>query len=104
MTWDSAVNTVAHPVGSLIYLSTSKGTPLGMTPMYGARGLRRAWGKYKIAMAKTDHTEAGFVQEQYTISVFGHAARKDLDRRVPGITCLRHAIAYEGWNHAEPTV
>lgn len=103
VTWDASVNTVTHPVGSLIYLATSKGVPLGLTPMFGARGLRRAWGKYKIAMASTNHTEAGFVEEQYTMSVFGHGARKDLDGRVPGISVLRHAIAYEGWNHPTPT-
>ena len=99
----AAVNTADHPIGSLVYLANAAGVPLGATPLYGARGMRRAWGKYKIALAMTDHEEGGFVKEQFTMSVFGHAPRKDLDERVPGIVVLRHAIAYEGWNHPKPT-
>lgn len=104
VTWDSAVNTDVHPEGALIYLSTGKGVPLGITLMLGAAGLRRAWGKYKMALAYNNVIEGGFIKEQYTMSVFGHAPKRDLDKRVPGIIAVRHAISYEGWNHPTPTV
>lgn len=104
VTWNSTRNTQAHPSGALIYLSTPTGTPLGATPMFGACGLRRAWGKYKMALMKNlDTIEAGFIQEHYVVTVFGHAPRRDLGGAVPGITVLRHAIEYEGWNHPRPT-
>lgn len=103
VTWDADVNTEVFAEGALCYLATSYGTPLGASPFLGAAGLRRAWGKYKMALAYNNTIEGGFIKEQFTMSVFGHAPRKDFSGRVPGISVLRHAISYEGWNHPAPT-
>jgi hypothetical protein len=102
VTWDNAVNTDVHPEKALVYLANAKGTPLGITPMLGARAMRRALGKYRLKRSD-DTAEGQFIREKYIASVFGHAVRKDRSGRVPGIVLMRHAISYEGWNHPQPT-
>lgn len=101
VTWNASENTETHPEGSLIYLSTSRGVPLGATPMLGARALRRAIGKVRLALAY-DKQEGGFINESYVMSIFGHGVRKDLDGRVPAVLVMKHAISYEGWKHPRP--
>lgn len=97
VTWNSAVNTQVHPTGSLVYLSTNKGLPYGITPMLLKAALRRGYGKERNRRGQ-EGEEDDFITNVYVRTVFGQAPRKRVDGSIPGIVNLKHAIRYEGWN------
>jgi hypothetical protein len=97
LTWNSALNTDVHPIGSLVYLSTSRGKPLIATPMLTQRALRRGYGMERNKRT-TDEKEGGFGLYTYIRTVFGQSVRKRKDGRVPGVGVLIHTGSYEGWN------
>jgi hypothetical protein len=97
VTWDSAKNTVAHPVGSLIYLSNNKGLPLCVTPMFGRRAMRCGMGMWDN-FRHQDPKAQGMYNFLYIYSVFGHKCVQDFGGQTPNILNLIHTYKMEGWN------
>lgn len=95
VTWDAAVNTDAHPEGSMVILCSANGVPVGATLFLGACAARRGYGKFERQRAEQQH-EGGFIRDVYIQSVFGQAPRKDARGRAPGFVWMWHAINYPG--------
>jgi len=95
VTWDAAVNTDAHPLGSTILLCNSLGVPYGRTLMLAQRSARRGYGKWRNRRTEDQH-EGGFVRDIFITSVFGQAPRKDVRGRAPGYKILEHALQIAG--------
>jgi len=92
--WDKDKNTDAHPEGSLVFLASSYGVPIGYTIFLGACGMRRGIGKY--TRQRGEDRVDDFVTRTYIKSVFGQAPRLDARGRAPGYKTLCHAINYPG--------
>jgi hypothetical protein len=97
VTFNSSIHTEDFAVGSLCYLSTSRGLPLFATPMLLQRAIRRGYGMERNKRTE-DTDEGGFGNYTYLRSVFGQNTRHDKDGRVPGVAVLLHTGVYEGWN------
>lgn len=95
VTWDASVNTDAHPIGSSIVLTNSKGVILGRSLMMGQRCARRGYGKWRNRRTEDSH-EGGFVRDIFITSVFGQEPRKDVRGRAPGYKVLEHALQVAG--------
>ena len=102
VTYSASVNTETFVPGSLIYLSTSKGVPIGRTIGMYKRAMRRAYGAFRNKRM-TDSREGGAVNELYIASVFGQKPRQNRRDKFPGIMVINHAISYPGWAHPTPT-
>lgn len=92
--WDKDVNTDAHPVGSLVFLASANGVPIGHTIFMGATAMRRGIGKYTRQRGEDRHED--FISDVFIKSVFGQAPRLDARGRAPGYLTLSHAINYPG--------
>lgn len=97
VTWSGAVNTDAHPTGSVIIAANAKGVPIGSTLMLGASAAFRGYGKYR-GQNMLQKQEGGFITERYIASVFGQKLYTDRAGRVPSAIRLVHAIAYPDLN------
>jgi len=105
VTWNTGVwlagadgfagHTDDHPEGALILPCNANGQPFADVLMLGARCARRGYGKYRNKRMSDQH-EGGFIQENYIVSVFGQAPRKDRLQRVPGAFRIRVAVNYPG--------
>lgn len=93
VTWDSDVNTDAHPEGSLIIPCTENGVPYAATYVLGAGSLMRAYGKDRLKRT-TEHHNGGFIEQRYVQSIFGQAPTYDVLGRMQGYRVLIHAIRY----------
>lgn len=101
VSWDSAKNTVTHPVGSLITWSDKNGVPLGRTLAMGKAALRRGYGSFRNKRMTQD-LEGGARKQLFIASIFGQGVRKDYLKRNPGIIVITHPIGYSGWAHPVP--
>ena len=92
--WDATKNTDAHPEGSLVFLASANGVPIGYTIFMGACAMRRGIGKFSRERGQ-DRVD-DFVNRVYIKSVFGQAPREDARGRAPGFKTLCHAVNYPG--------
>lgn len=92
--WNAAKNTDAHPEGSLVFLASKFGVPLGHTVFMGACSMRRGIGKY--SRQRGEDRVDDFVTRVYIKSVYGQAPREDVRGRAVGFKTLTHAINYPG--------
>lgn len=93
--WDAAVNTDAHPEGSLVVLCSEDGAPLGATIWMGRACARRGYGKYERERRVQKH-EGGFVNDVHIWSVFGQAPNGDRKGRTSGFKVVWHAVQIPG--------
>ena len=93
--WDATLNTVVHPIGSLIIPCNCRGVPIGRSPILGRSGILRGYGEFR-AEHTSDKLNGGFITDRYITSVFGQNFRYDRKDRVPAVACLTHAIAIPG--------
>lgn len=96
VTYDPNVHTLAHPSGSLIQLCNANGKALCATPVFGAGGVRRAFGMYNNFRAM--QTEQGIYDYTYLYSVAGHGLKHDLIGQTPGIANIIHTYTMKGWD------
>lgn len=97
VTYDSNIHALAHPLGALVYLSTSYGLPLCATPAFGAGAMRMGkgiWDNWR----HQDPKAQGIYEYLYIYSVFGHACTKDFAGRTTGVLNLIHTYKMDGWN------
>lgn len=105
VTWNTGVwlagangfagHTDVHPAGALVLPCNAYGQPFADVLMLGARAARRGYGKYRNKRMSDSH-EGGWIEENYIVSYFGQAPRKDRLHRVPGASRIRVAINYPG--------
>ena len=98
VTYDSAVNTLVHPAGALVYASNAAGKPLFKTLVMGKTFARRGYGKFRNLRMKQQQ-EGGAVNETYIASIFGQKPRANRRGAFPGILVLHHTGKYAGWKH-----
>jgi hypothetical protein len=98
VTYDAAKNTMNFVAGALVYLSNSKGVPIGRTLGLYRGAMRRAYGQFRNKRM-TDSREGGAVNELYIASIFGQKPRQNAADKFPAIMVVNHAISYPGWNH-----
>jgi hypothetical protein len=95
VTWDGALNSSVHPLGSLIIPCNSYGVPYGYSLAFGRAGILRGYGEFR-AEHTTDLLNGKFVQDRYLTSVFGQSFRVDRKERVTSVMRIVHAITYPG--------
>ena len=95
VTWDAALNTEAHPLGSLIFPCNSYGVPIGSTLVMGRSAILRGYGSLRA-----DHTmdtlNGKFITDRYITSIFGQTFKKDRLNRVISALRIDHAISIPG--------
>jgi hypothetical protein len=94
--WNAAKNTDAHPEGSLVFLASANGVPIGRTIFMGAGAMLSGVGAY--TRQRGEDRLQDFVNEVYIKSVFGFAPRVDVKGRAHGFMEVTHAINYPGIN------
>jgi len=97
VTWNTALNTLNHPTGSIIIQANSKGVPIGSSLMIGASAALRGYGMFR-GENMTQKQEGGFITERYIVSVFGQKLYTDRAGRVPSCIRLDHAVSYPDLN------
>lgn len=95
VTWNSAVNTDAHPIGSSVFLCNANGVIRGRSFALAQRAARRGYGKWRNRRTE-DVKEGGFVRDIFITSVFGQEPRLDVRGRAPGYRVLEHALQVAG--------
>jgi hypothetical protein len=95
VTWNSAIHTATHAIGSLVVLCNKLGTPLGATPFMFRQMAYRGYGSVRNQRQEDSHN-GGFVQERYIESVFGQCLREDRVGNKPALSIIKHAISYPG--------
>ena len=95
VTWDAALNTGDHPLGSMIIPVNALGVPIGDTIVMARRAILRGYGSLRA-----DHTmeklNGNFVTDRYITSIFGQSFAVDRKGRVCSALRIRHAISYPG--------
>lgn len=91
----------AHPVDAMIYQCNIKGVPLAFTPMYGAGGILRPYGRHRgkrvVEKENGDHLTC-----TYFSMYIGTALQRDNVLRTPGVACMAHAVKFP--HHSLPNV
>jgi len=95
VTW-SAVNTDAHPSGSLIIETNSYGIPFGKTLVLGAMAACRGYSSLERLARAEEKTEGGFLTTVFISTIFGQSPFTRLDGRMPNFLMLESAIEYAG--------
>lgn len=96
VTWSGTVNTDAHPAGSLIIETNSKGVPFAKTLVLGAMAACRGYSSYERMVRSEETTEGGFLKTLWIRTVFGQAPFQRLDGRKPNFMMVESAISYAG--------
>jgi hypothetical protein len=93
--YDAALNTTAHPLGSMIIPVNSFAVPIGDTIVMARSAILRGYGSLRA-----DHTverlNGKFVTDRYITSIFGQSFKVDRKDRVTSALRIRHAISYPG--------
>jgi hypothetical protein len=93
--YDAALNTTAHPLGSLIFPCNSFGVPIGSTLVMGRSAILRGYGSLRA-----DHTmdtlNGKFITDRYITSIFGQCFKVDRLGRVISALRIDHAISIPG--------
>ncbi len=96
VTWDGAKNTDAHPAGSLIIETNSKGVPFAKTLVLGAMAACRAYSSYERMVRSEETGEGGFLKSLWIRTIFGQSPFTRLDGRKPNFMMVESAISYAG--------
>lgn len=95
VTYDGALNTTDHPLGSLIFPCNSYGVPIGSTLVMGRSAILRGYGSLRA-----DHTmdtlNGKFITDRYITSIFGQTFKQDRLGRVISALRIDHAISIPG--------
>jgi hypothetical protein len=95
VTW-SAVNTDAHPAGSIVIETNSYGIPFGKTLVLGSMAACRGYSSLERLVRSEEKTEGGFLTTVFIRTIFGQAPFRRLDGRMPNFMVLESAINYAG--------
>lgn len=96
VTWDGVKNTDAHPSGSLIIETNSKGVPFAKTLVLGAMAACRAYSSYERMVRAEESGEGGFLKTLWIRTIFGQAPFTRLDSRKPNFMMVESAVSYAG--------
>jgi hypothetical protein len=95
VTYDAALNTTDHPLGSFIIPCNRLGVPIADTIVMGRSAILRGYGSMR-ADHTTDMLNGKFVTDRYITSIFGQSFKVDRKDRVTTALRIRHAISYPG--------
>lgn len=95
VTYDAALNTTDHPLGSFIIPCNRLGVPIADTIVMGRSAILRGYGSMR-AEHTTDMLNGKFVTDRYITSIFGQSFKVDRKDRVTSALRIRHAISYPG--------
>lgn len=95
VTYDSALNTTDHPLGSMIFPCNSYGVPIGSTIVMGRSAILRGYGSLR-ADHTMDSLNGKFITDRYITSIFGQTFKQDRLNRVISALRIDHAISIPG--------
>ena len=95
VTWNGALNTSVHPLGSMIIPCNSYGVPIGSTLVMARSAILRGYGSLR-ADHTMDELNGKFITDRYITSIFGQSFKYDRKDRVIGALRIDHAISYPG--------
>lgn len=95
VTYNAALNTTDHPLGSMIFPCNSLGVPIGSTIVMGRSAILRGYGSLR-ADHTMDRLNGDFITDRYITSIFGQTFKKDRLDRVISALRIDHAISIPG--------
>ena len=97
VTWNAALHTDEHPIGSYIIPANKWGVPIAYSFLLGAGAAVRAYGFVKTKEIKQER-DYGMVRGQGYKSVFGQSVYKDTSGKPRHYMLLEHAVEHPGIN------